>query len=173
MTELCRLAQKYGTDKYPWYTPFYDVLLRDRRQGIRRVLEIGIGTPEAMAHVPDYRPGASLRMWRDYFPEAQIRGLDKNPDVAFSECRIVALCFDQHNVAALDVHGSDLIIDDGSHLPEHQIQSAKHLVPQLAPGGLYIIEDVNGRLELPFSHQYVECNIVGSDKVGRCIVIRA
>lgn len=37
--------------------------------------------------------------------------------------------------------GWDIIIDDGSHLPEHQILSFKHLFPALRPGGLYVVED--------------------------------
>lgn len=127
-----------------------------------------------MAHVPDYKPGASLRMWRDYFPNAEIRGIDINPRVRFEEERIKTFWVSEQDLPGRIFETTfDLVIDDGSHVPDNQESSAKALVPYLAPGGLYIIEDVNGRLELPFSHQYVECNIVGSDKVGRCIVIRA
>ena len=35
-----------------------------------------------------------------------------------------------------------VIIDDGSHLPSHQLLSLETLWPSLAPGGLYIVEDV-------------------------------
>ena len=35
-----------------------------------------------------------------------------------------------------------MIIDDGSHLPSHQLLSLETLWPSLAPGGLYIVEDV-------------------------------
>ena len=35
-----------------------------------------------------------------------------------------------------------MIIDDGSHLPSHQLLSLETLWPALAPGGLYIVEDV-------------------------------
>jgi hypothetical protein len=39
--------------------------------------------------------------------------------------------------------GFDLIIDDGSHVPEHQVLSARTLIPPiLNPDGIYIIEDV-------------------------------
>jgi hypothetical protein len=169
MTPLCELALKYGTDKYPWYTLFYEALLRDRRNSIARVLEIGIGTPEAMAHVPGYRPGASLRMWRDYFPNAEIFGVDIDERALFSEDRIKTVWGSQDQVQS--VGGVDLVIDDASHCPEDQINSASVLFPQLKPGSLYIIEDINNRLDLPFSHQYVECNVAGSDKIGRCIVI--
>ena len=36
----------------------------------------------------------------------------------------------------------DIIIDDGSHVPQHQITSLACLLPALNPGGLYIIENV-------------------------------
>jgi hypothetical protein len=36
----------------------------------------------------------------------------------------------------------DLIIDDADHVPAHQISAALTLLPFLAPGGTYVIEDV-------------------------------
>ena len=38
--------------------------------------------------------------------------------------------------------GWDVVIDDGSHLPYHQIVTFAALFPFVRPGGLYIIEDV-------------------------------
>lgn len=142
MTDLCKLATKYGTDKAGWYTPVYDVLLNHRRNEVLMVLEIGIGTKEAMQHVPGYQPGASLRMWREYFPHSYVYGADIVPsDIAGT------FQLDQGNEARLKQIGEnnpyDLIVDDGSHNPAHQILGAKTLVPYLREGGLYIIEDVN------------------------------
>jgi hypothetical protein len=37
----------------------------------------------------------------------------------------------------------DVVIDDGSHRPDHQIFSFEHLFPALAPAGCYIVEDVS------------------------------
>ena len=86
MTRLCELAEKYGSDKTPsifhGYTPFYDELLKDR--DVKRVLEIGIGNVACMNHVKDYKPGASLRMWRDYFPKNFLR-VDNDPGVLFND----------------------------------------------------------------------------------------
>lgn len=36
----------------------------------------------------------------------------------------------------------DIIIDDGSHIPEHQILTFNVLFPKLEKGGVYIIEDI-------------------------------
>src|SRR5580704_13863 len=79
-TPLCVIALKYGTDKvkdvYHDYTPWYYSKLKGRK--VDRVLEIGIGTPATMAF-PGYQHGASLKMWAEFFPEAQIFGFDIDP----------------------------------------------------------------------------------------------
>jgi hypothetical protein len=40
----------------------------------------------------------------------------------------------------------DLVIDDGSHMPEETKSSFETLYPLLRPGGLYVIEDWNWEL---------------------------
>lgn len=151
MTRLCELAKHYGSDKCPvifhGYTPFYHKLLQNRE--VHRVLEIGIGTPKCMSHMLDYRAGASLRMWRDYFSVAEVWGLDIDPDAFFQEKGIYTAYCDQGSAKSLheaaDIMGGkfDLIVDDGSHLTEHQALTASIFIPRLlAPNGIYIIEDV-------------------------------
>lgn len=165
MTRLCELAEKYGTDKYPWYTPFYHALLEPRVETTFSVLEIGVLN------------GASLRMWQEYFYEAKVWGLDI---VAKPELPNV-MQGDQANpqdlAQVIAAHAPfDVVIDDGSHKPEDQVFTAMALMPYMRSDGLYIIEDVNPPISsvvdnLPFPNQYVECRVAGSDKVGRCVVI--
>lgn len=178
MTELCKLAAKYGTDKIH-YTPFYSLLLEGRREYFtRKVLEIGIGTPAAMVHVPGYKPGASLRMWRDYFPDATIYGIDKDPSVLFSEKRIQTACADQTQPQTFfhlvkNVAPFDLIVDDGSHRAVDQMTAVNALLPHCK--GLYVVEDVDPEL-LPmldaqgYKYSYVQ---VKETLTGHCVVIRA
>ena len=65
MTTLPELARLHGSDKLAHgFAAFYEQHLRDRRRAVRRVLEIG------------GLDGASLLMWRDYFPRAEIHGVD-------------------------------------------------------------------------------------------------
>jgi hypothetical protein len=147
MTPLCELARKYGTDKGGEhlqagdtchnYTPAYHALFKHRRDEVTAVLEIGI------AH------GCSLRMWKEYFPKAMIFGIDSNPNCLFQEDRILTFCGDQYSEADLlrivkptRVIGYDLIVDDGSHEPAHQIFTAKVLLPYLSDDGIYVIEDI-------------------------------
>ena len=152
MTILCELADKYTTDKggrstvyggVPGdtchaYTPAYHAMLGDRRGDVRRVLEVGVNA------------GSSLRMWEEYFPQAEVIGLDIRPEVLFTAGRIRCYRADQGSreslLAAVDQAGGglfDLMIDDGSHQDAHQILTAETLLPYLAPGGLYVIEDID------------------------------
>jgi predicted O-methyltransferase YrrM len=144
MTPLCALALKYDTDKCPqWrgntgheYTPFYhNYLFRNRIP--QSVLEIGVCT------------GASLRMWSEYWPQANIIGIDNVPQTMFRAGRIVTALADQGSRESLqnfkdELVGAafDIIIDDGSHVVEQQILSAQMLIPMLAPCGIFVIEDV-------------------------------
>jgi len=149
MDSLTQLALKYGTDKCPQnghsYTPYYEELFKNKK--VRKLLEIGIGYPGTMAHVPGYKIGASLFMWRDFFPQAKIYGCDLREETIFTDRHIETFICDQSKpaelVAMIDQIGSpDVIIDDGSHITEHQIISAKTLIPMLAKNGIYVIEDV-------------------------------
>lgn len=134
---------------------------------VRKVLEIGIGYNGLLAET--YENGASLRMWAEYFPDAEIYGLDIRPDALVNEGRIHSVQCDQEKIASLlaarDAIGTgfDLIVDDGSHQPEHQILSACVLWPCVAPRGRYVIEDVwDATLVspfLPFAHDVIELKI--------------
>lgn len=178
MTELCRLAYKHGTDKAGVYSPFYDALLEWQRFGVRRVLEIGIGTPQAMAHVKNYQPGASLRMWRDYFPNAEIWGIDSDQKAMHEagERIKLAIC-SQTDEAALHAHLGerkfDLIVDDGSHQPEDQLAAFQALRGRLDGRGLYIIEDVDEldalSAQIPVEHTAIQHHHF--ELTGRCILI--
>lgn len=178
MNLLSSLAQKYGTDKFPSYTSFYDTLLRPHRHTITSVLEIGIGTVQSMSHVSGYQPGASLRLWRDYFPNAQILGVDIDERVLFQDERITTRMCNQANREHLKtlVGEYDLIVDDGSHHEEHQLLTFKYLFPSLRPGGFYIIEDVNFPEAVSHlirhDHSIVLCRPHDSKESGQLILIR-
>lgn len=184
LTDLCRIASRYGTDKVGHgYTGFYDLLLNPRRAQIRTVLEIGIGSPAAMQHVPDYQTGASLRMWAEYFPQAFIYGLDLNPDCLFETERIQTLLADQREPDELlsavrwwNVGSFDLIVDDGLHDSISQALTAILLVPHLSRGGIYIIEDCafpeQVSAALPFEHSITTFQASGTKRDDRLILIR-
>ena len=91
---LSLLSEKYGSDKggykkiHSWdphnYTDFYHKVLAEKIQSTKKVFECGIGTnnPKLVSNMGvDGIPGASLRMWRDYIPNAQIYGADIDQDI--------------------------------------------------------------------------------------------
>jgi hypothetical protein len=148
-TLLCELALKHHTDKGGWhtlagdtchnYTPIYHALFGQRRQDVRQVLEVGVNY------------GSSLRMWQEYFPNAEIFGFDIRPECLFQENRIRCFQADQAKPdllrAAVAKTGGgpfDLIVDDGSHVRQHQVITANTLIRHLAEGGSFITEDLAG-----------------------------
>jgi hypothetical protein len=157
MTELCALAEKYGVDKCPKifhsYTPVYHEILNPIRDNIKTLVEIGIGNVPLMSPIvgKTYKPGASLRMWRDYLSNAHIIGCDILPEVLFSdEPRISTYYADQSSENSLisfadNFKNADIILDDGSHIEEHMILSFKTLWKTINSDGLYIIEDIKLR----------------------------
>lgn len=140
-SRLDKLAWKYKTDKTPLinhhYTETYHKLFKNLE--VKKMLEIGIGHNEKGENgymgISDYKFGASLYVWRDYFPNAQIFGCDIKKDIIFNEDRIHCYECDQSKSESLmqlinKIGGDfDIIIDDGSHVTEHQIISAKTLLP--------------------------------------------
>ena len=165
--ELSQLCEKYGSDKgyidfekknsWPWkphtYSNVYNNLFNHCRENIKLVFECGIGTTDTK--IPcnmssNGKPGASLRVWRDYFYNAVLYGADIDPTVIFSEKRIKTFFVDQLDKKeikkmwkSIDKDNFDLIIDDGLH----EYEAAKNLFfesfHKLKKGGLYIIEDVS------------------------------
>ena len=146
--DLNRLAKTYRTDKAIHdhsYTPLY-VRHLPPRKAVRSLLEIGIGGITSKWGYETSEGGASLRMWQDYFPAAQIVGLDLY-EKAVRGPRIHVEQGSQDDPEVLcrvaERHGPfDVIIDDGSHIGRHQIASFGRLFGALKPGGLYVIEDL-------------------------------
>ena len=146
---LKELAIKHGTDKAFFYADFYETLFAGMK--VSKLLELGIGSPETMkesvsrAGWTDYKPGASLRMWAEYFPEAQIYAMDRNRNILINEGRIHSQWFEQSDVLTYRCFNNqfDIIIDDGSHELMDQLTARSYFVPlSLANGGIYITEDL-------------------------------
>lgn len=134
------LAIKYGTDKGPYdhiYTPRYELYLDQYRDEVFNLLEIGVCD------------GSSVKMWKEYFPKANITALDIDPRCKeFEEDRINIHIGDQTDTYFLNEvvnkHSHfEVILDDGGHSWKQQIISFETLFPQLTPGGLYFIEDMH------------------------------
>jgi hypothetical protein len=150
--ELSKLAFKYESDRCPQikhpFTPTYYELLKDKRNSIAKVLEIGVGYRE-MDYWRSYQTGAGLLMWRDFFSNAHIYGVDNDPRAMVKAHRISTFMCDQTNKESLtnviNIIGTDidLVIDDGSHKTKDQIFSCLTVMPLVNESTIYIIEDVS------------------------------
>lgn len=158
---LSKLAIDNGTDKgYLYndskfthsYTDFYHLLLQFNRFSTLSVLEFGIGSTDKKYQNNmgvGGKPGASLRMWRDYFPNANIYGADIDSSILFEDNRIKTFYLDALKVETfrpvIDSLPSqfDLIVDDSLHTFDAGKNLFENFFHLLSKGGYYIIEDVD------------------------------
>lgn len=140
------LAYKYGSDKSKddhKYVDLYESLFQSRRRHIKNMTEIGVSA------------GQSLQMWDDYFPEADIHGIDILIDdkvKANLNNRKRVHLYQSDGTIEIEVNklgyspsSMDLIIEDGPHTRESQEKFLRIFWKYLKPNGLYIIEDVDAQ----------------------------
>jgi hypothetical protein len=137
---LDTLAIEYGTDKSSkWhnYTKLYSKYFEGMRLDVKKVLELGVDR------------GGSLKMWRDYFPNAKIYGIDNDFHCEDRQPEGTKVFIGkQEDTEFLDgfikeVGGDfDIIVDDAGHDPQAQRVSFEYLFDHLKPGGIYVVEDL-------------------------------
>jgi len=164
---LHSIGARHGTDKshYGTLLPFYEKHLSQYRDQEINVLEIGVFF------------GASLRMWREYLPKAQVYGMDHftgkqgNGQVfqgardfwdkvqskeAEGVDRIHLIECDQSDRKGLEKVKDDFlksgikfqfILDDASHLMKDQQLSLGILWPLLKTNGTFFMEDWGSSLD--------------------------
>ncbi len=116
------------------YHRYYEDLLRPLRDQTFTLVEVGYGD------------GSSLLAWLTYFPFVHVHVLDI--EVATTGPRFRVYQGDQGDPNILrafagTVPTPQVIVDDGSHVPEHQLLGFNTWFTDfLAPGGWYILEDI-------------------------------
>lgn len=138
---LAKLKAKYNSDKFYWhrYIDFYEEKCFSRFHP-RDILEFGV------------LAGESIRYLDERFPLAVITGVDKDDAMdgwPFGE-NIHYFKLNQGNRGGLYSFfrnkSFDLVIDDGSHEPEHQAWCLITAFPSLTKKGFYIVEDIHSNL---------------------------
>jgi hypothetical protein len=135
-------ANREGPGIWRWQH-YFDIYHRHFARFVGRevvVLEIGVYS------------GGSIGMWQRYFgPRARIYGADLMPE-CMEYADVAAGIFIGHQAdpefwerVLRAVPGFDIVIDDGSHAPPHQLATLRLLLPNVRPGGVYVTEDVHGR----------------------------
>jgi hypothetical protein len=129
------------------YLPLYQTLLKSKKESAKNVLEVGIG---------DFgeKNGGSIKLWKDYFTNATIYGIDIIPierviDELINNDRVILYtCSDAYNVdffkaEFLDKNVKcDFMLDDGPHTLESMKQFIKLYSQIMTDDGILIIEDV-------------------------------
>lgn len=139
MISLKDVAAEKGVDKAVRhnYIPVYEGYMSSVQEKNICLFEIGIDK------------GRSIKMWRDYFPEAVIVGIDiKESSIQYYGDRVYTIVADQRNKKDLEhiveiFPSFDFIIDDGSHKSYDQVFSFLFLFEYLKSGGVYFIEDTH------------------------------
>ena len=146
---LCKSGANYGTNKSPLnimghrsgYTPYYDLLFRHLKNEKINFAEIGIEN------------NASTKMWRKYFSKAKIYGFEFE-DIKIKKAKKHKLkntvyhkidVSNQNNIhkAFSKINKKfDIIIDDSTHIFDHQINIIKKVHPFIKKNGILIIEDI-------------------------------
>ncbi|MEM0518350.1 class I SAM-dependent methyltransferase [Aequorivita flava] len=140
---LSKMAKIHKTDKYGnhFYTPHYQKHFKQFKFKKIKLLEIGVGGYDNL-----FFGGNSLRMWKSYFPFVTIFSLDIYDKSFLQENRIRIFQGSQVDKSFLDevieiIGNLDIIIDDGSHINQHVIETFQFLFPKLKIGGVYVVED--------------------------------
>ncbi|MGA6163617.1 class I SAM-dependent methyltransferase [Amycolatopsis magusensis] len=142
--DLAGLSLRQGSDKWGlhFYSQHYERHFEPYRDRPLTVLELGIGGYQDPA-----AGGGSLRTWKRFLPRALVFGVDIFDKSGVAEQRIYPIKGDQSDPAfleslAAEIGPIDIVIDDGSHYCPHVVTAFHTLYKHVAPGGLYVIEDL-------------------------------
>ena len=106
----------------------------------QRILEIGV------------KGGGSTAFWKQLFPSATVVGMDIKLRRWLAGDGVIYVQGDQSDAAQLAAIATeygpfDLVIDDGSHVSDHQAASLRGLLGHVRAGGVYVIEDIHENLK--------------------------
>jgi len=128
------------------YLPLYQTLLESKKETATTILEIGIGNMLE-------KNGDSIKLWKDYFTNATIYGIDVMPerfirDDLLNEDRVILYPSSDayydffFNLNFLDKITFDVMIDDGPHTLDSMKKFIKLYLPLMKEDGIFIIESV-------------------------------
>jgi len=148
-SDLCELGAQFHADKSPYhanpglhkhaYTATYTQAFAPLKNKAIDFAEIGLAG------------GSSAAMWLNYFPKANCTFLDCDKNLLEN--------FRKHNTPRttlthvdMDIPGDltrvlngnlyDVILDDASHRPDHQLRMIREATPFIKSGGYCIVEDI-------------------------------
>ncbi len=165
-TTLCAIMTSFGSDKGDErhnYTTLYSKLFSPWKNEKVNLFELGIGTN--FTDIPfnmgaEGKPGASLYGWSLFFPQGQIYGADIDRRILFNEPPIKTYYCDQTDKTSIqelflqnDLNDIrfHIMIDDGFHEFNANLNFLLNSFSKLEKGGIYIIEDLDPTSRVAFS----------------------
>ncbi len=153
------------------YRDYLDKIFFNLKKEVKTILELGISQ------------GAGILSLKDYFYNSYLWGIDIDKNTFLKDKQIVKCDLaDQLKIDSLKESAKkfntkfDLVVDDGWHHPESQINSMIAFLPYLNHNGTYIVEDIvhkdyfkyfqvvkKNLEEKKFQVEYKKFNIKGSD----------
>ena len=110
--------------------------------------------------------GESLRLFREYFPNATITGIDQERQKNFEEIYttknincIEKNAYKLYTAEFFEYESIDYLIDDGPHSLESQIDCVRFYWDKIKKGGKIIIEDVKKIDEVRHIFQILTCTL--------------
>jgi demethylmacrocin O-methyltransferase len=136
-TNTTRYISDKFSETHDYIPAVYDRYFLDIKETAKTILEVGI------------KGGASLILWRDYFTNARVIGLDINSCKQFDKPEnqykdIFCIIGDAYSQQVLDMipYDIDVAIDDGSHMIEDILFFIDNYLPRVKSGGYLIVEDI-------------------------------
>jgi demethylmacrocin O-methyltransferase len=150
---LSEIAKIYPTDKdftHNYYNGVYEKYLSPIKDEVKLLCEIGIG---GFWGDVGWVHGNSLKVFRDYFKNAEILGLDIAKFEITDLERITIDWIDQSKRELVEEYSKklsnyDIILDDGSHNVYDQQITLAHFFKSLKSGGIYVLEDLHSSIEV-------------------------
>ena len=135
MKTLLQIYDPTTSDKntnHSYISDVYEELLKPYRESAKVILEIGA------------YDGGSLYMWKEYFKQAQVIGIEIAKRVDIKDARIKQIIANGYDPETLKLLPSeiDIAIDDGPHSLQSQIKFIELYLNLIKPDGLLIIEDI-------------------------------
>ena len=143
---LGKLFDKYGSDKahnghaHHYHDDYERLVPRDTKV----LVELGLGS-----HIGFDGSFGSPRAWLEWLDGGEYIGVDiveppaeimEHPNFTFVKCDL-SVREEVEGLAEI-IEGCDVVIDDASHVAEHQRLCFGLLFPSVKPGGVYIVEDL-------------------------------
>ena len=121
----------YPTDKdtHHNYLTTYGELFSKWENSPINILEVGTAK------------GGSIKLFEDYFVNANIIGYDiVPPEIKFDRATVIVKDF--YNINPDELPELTIAIDDGPHDVLRQVDFVKMVYPRMVPGGILVVEDV-------------------------------